>query len=113
MMNRSVRLVSLVVIFVGGGKPDIKWPVALDDPRVIFRHAVGRKAQSAIRAGEFKLVKTWKGSQLELFDLSRGLSESNDLSEEMPTKTEDLHTKRVAFLTDVDAKTRQIRKTKP
>jgi arylsulfatase A len=82
-------------------------------PFLIFHHAVDRKAQSAIREGNFKLVKTWKGHQLELFDLSQDLSESNDLSKKMPTKTEELHTKLVAFLTEVDAETRQTKKKKP
>ncbi len=100
---------SIRQVLLNGGKGTVK----RQRPYLIFHHAVDRKAQSAIRAGNFKLVKTWKGNQLELFDLSQDLSESNDLSEEMPTKTEELHTRLVAFLTDVDAETRQTRKKKP
>ncbi len=76
----------------------------------IFHHAVNRKAQSAIREGNFKLVKTWKENRLELFDLSKDLSEANDLSEKMPEKTKELHEKLVEFLTKVDAETRQTKK---
>ena len=79
-------------------------------PYLIFHHAVDRKAQSAIREGNFKLVKTWKENRLELFDLSKDLSEANDLSEKMPEKTKQLHEKLVGFLTKVDAETRQTGK---
>jgi len=79
-------------------------------PYFIFHHAVSRKAQSAIREGNFKLVKTWKENRLELFDLSKDLSEANDLSEKMPEKTKELHEELVEFLTKVDAETRQTKK---
>ena len=78
-------------------------------PYLIFHHAVNRKAQSAIREGRYKLVKTWKGNKLELFDLSKDISEENDLSKIMPEKTKELHGKLVEFLTKVDAETRQTR----
>jgi len=79
-------------------------------PYLIFHHAVDRKAQSAIREGHFKLVKTWKQDRLELFDLSKDLSEAHDLSAKMPEKTQVLHEKLVTFLTRVGAETKQTRK---
>jgi len=79
-------------------------------PYLIFHHAVDRKAESVIREGNFKLVKTWKENRLELFDLSKDLSEANDLSEKMPEKTNELHEKLVEFLNKVDAETRQTKK---
>lgn len=79
-------------------------------PYLIFHHAVNRKAQSAIREGRYKLVKTWKGNKLELFDLSKDISEESDLSKKMPEKTKELHGKLVEFLTKVDAETRHTKK---
>ena len=60
--------------------------VKINLPYLIFHHAVVRKAESAIREGHFKLVKTWNEKRLELFELSKDLSEGNDLSEKMPEK---------------------------
>ena len=39
-------------------------------PYLIFHQAVDRNAQSALRWGNLKLVKTWKTGKLELFDLA-------------------------------------------
>lgn len=93
-------------VVLNGGMGEIKRNL----PYLIFHQAANRKAQSAIRAGNFKLVKTWKENRLELFDLSEDLSEANDLSAEMPKKTEELHDQLLTFLTKVDAETRQIGK---
>jgi len=79
-------------------------------PYLIFHHAVDRKAQSAIREGDYKLVKTWKENKLELFDLSEDISEENNLAEKMPEKTKDLNQKLVSFLNEVDAETKQTKK---
>ena len=79
-------------------------------PYLIFHHAVDRKAQSAIREGNYKLVKTWKENHLELFDLSKDVSEENNLAEKMPGKVKDLDEKLTSFLTQVKAETEQIKK---
>ncbi|MBT5167226.1 MAG: sulfatase-like hydrolase/transferase [Opitutales bacterium] len=81
--------------------------VERDNPFLIFHHAVDRKAQSAIRLGDFKLVKTWNGKKLELFDLSKDLSEKRNLSAANPDKTRKLHSLMTNFLSDVGAETRQ------
>ena len=62
-----------------------------------------RNAQSALRWGNLKLVKTWKTGKLELFDLSKDLSEANDLSAKMPEKTKELDQTLTAFLAQVKA----------
>ena len=54
------------------------------------------------------MVKTWARDRLELFDLSRDVSEVRDLSQKMPEKTAKLHQMMVDFLTEVDAETRKI-----
>ena len=65
---------------------------------------------SAIRLGDFKLVKTWEQSRLELFDLSRDLSETHDLSDKMKEKTRELDALLNAFLDEVGAETRRTKK---
>ncbi len=78
-------------------------------PYLIFHQAYDRNAQSALRWGNFKLVKTWKSGKLELFDLSKYLSEANDLSAKMPEKTKELDQTLTAFLTQVKATTVQTK----
>jgi arylsulfatase A len=78
-------------------------------PYLIFHQAVDRTAQSALRWGDWKLVKTWKTEKLELFDLSKDLSEANDLSAKMPEKTKELDRTLTAFLTEVKATTVQTK----
>ena len=87
-----------------------KGKVERQRPYLIFHHAVDRKAQSAIREGDYKLVKTWKEDKLELFDLSKDVSEENNLADKMPEKVKDLENKLVAFLSEVGAETRQTKK---
>ncbi|MCH1506115.1 MAG: sulfatase-like hydrolase/transferase [Verrucomicrobiales bacterium] len=76
-------------------------------PFLIFHQAVARKAQSAIREGDFKLVKHWKQKQVELFDLSQDRSEARNLSQKMPDVREDLERKLDGFLSKVGAETRK------
>ena len=71
-------------------------------PYLIFHQAVDRNAQSALRWGDFQLVKTWKTGKLELFDFSNDLSEANDLSAKMPEKTKELDQALTAFLAQVE-----------
>ena len=78
-------------------------------PYLIFHQAVDRNAQSALRWGNLKLVKTWKTGKIELFDLSKDLSEANDLSAKMPEKTKELDQTLTAFLTQVKATTVQTK----
>ena len=78
-------------------------------PYLIFHQAYDRNAQSALRWGNLKLVKTWKTGKLELFDLSKDLSEANDLSAKMPEKTKELDQALTAFLTQVKATTVQTK----
>jgi arylsulfatase A len=73
---------------------------------------VDRRAQSAIREGNFKLVKTRGNNALELFDLSNDVSEENDLAEKMPEKVKELDEKLVSFMNRVPAETKQTIKGK-
>ena len=80
------------------------------NPFLVFHQAVDRTAISAIRLGDFKLVKTWKKDRIELFDLSKDLSEANDLSRQNPVQTEKLHSLLINFLKQVGAETRRTKK---
>ena len=58
---------------------------------------------------KFKLVKTWKTRKLELFDLSKDLSEAHDLSLAMQEKTKELDRTLSAFLNEAKATTVQTK----
>jgi len=85
---------------------------------LIFHQGAKRTPISAIRKGDYKLVKHWlaedkksegvkyRGDKLlELYDLSRDLSESKDLSLEMPVRTQALHSELMDFLEEAGAET--------
>ncbi|MCH2614744.1 MAG: hypothetical protein MKZ70_08655, partial [Opitutales bacterium] len=69
--------------------------------------ALDRSAASAFRLADYKLVKTWKSDNLELFDLSKDISEAKDLSKQMPAKTRELHRMLTNYLREVGAETRR------
>jgi arylsulfatase A len=77
-------------------------------PYLLFHQAIDRVPQSALRWGNYKLVKTWATGRLELFDLSKDLSEAHDLSAVLPEKAVELHLAMMDFITRVNAETRQI-----
>jgi arylsulfatase A-like enzyme len=81
-------------------------------PYLLFHQAIDRRAQTAVRSGDFKLVKNWTTGQVELFDLSKDLSEANDLAKVLPAKTDELHRLANAFIAEVKAETRQLGKLK-
>ena len=83
-----------------------KGQVKRRNPFLVFHQAANRKAVSAIRLDDYKLVKTWKSGRLELFDLSTDLSEATDLSRGKPEKTKELEAILLGFLTEVGAATK-------
>lgn len=94
---------SLRSVFINGNASKVERP----NPFLVFHQAVDRSASSAIRLGDYKLVKTWKSNRLELFDLSKDISEKNDLSQRMPSKTQELHKMLTDYLAEVGAETRR------
>lgn len=76
-------------------------------PYFIFHQAVDRKAQSAIRKDNYKLVKTWANNKLELFDLEKDISEANNLASEYPELTKELDKALQDFLNEVAAETKK------
>ena len=81
-----------------------------NQPFLLFHQAVGRKGQSAIMRDSFKVVKTWKSGQIELFNLDDDIGEQNNLANSMPEKANELHSQLVGFLNDVGAETNQTMK---
>ncbi|NCX92615.1 MAG: sulfatase 1 precursor, partial [Rhodobacteraceae bacterium] len=62
-------------------------------------------AESVIRSGKFKLRKDLDSLNIELFDISKDLSEENDLAAEMPDLVQKLDKKRAKYLKEVNAET--------
>ncbi|MEI6143356.1 MAG: sulfatase/phosphatase domain-containing protein, partial [Mariniphaga sp.] len=69
---------------------------SLDPNRPLFWHyphfsnQLGRPAGS-VRKGDYKLVELYETGKLELYNLKDDISESNDLSEKMKEKTNELY----------------------
>lgn len=61
------------------------------------------KSHSAIRAGDYKLVKFWNMNKIELYNLKEDAGEINDLSKKHPDKVKELEVKLMAYLKDVHA----------
>lgn len=60
---------------------------------------------SAIRLGDYKLMKNLNTGELRLFNLAEDIGESTDLSRSMPGKTKELHGLLTEYLKAVDAET--------
>jgi len=58
---------------------------------------------SAIRVGDYKLIKFWKTKKLELYNLNDDIGEINDLAKSKPEKTKDLENRLMAYLESVRA----------
>jgi hypothetical protein len=81
--------------------------VERNSPYLIFHQAANRKPISAIRWGNYKLVKDWRFDKFELFDLSKDVEEKNNLSKEMPELVNKLNKALIKFLSDANAETKQ------
>lgn len=81
-------------------------------PFLVFHQSVDRLPQTALLMGNYKLVRTWPTQQTELFDLSRDIGETTDLSEELPDKTAQLLAQMESYLAEVGAEKRGITKAK-
>jgi arylsulfatase A-like enzyme len=73
-----------------------------DDALVFHRYASGYP-HSAIRVGNYKLIKFWKTNALELYQLGEDPGETVNLAKKLPEKTRELHERLTAYLKRVDA----------
>jgi arylsulfatase A-like enzyme len=60
---------------------------------------------SSVRMGDYKLIEFFEDGRLELYNLKDDISEEHDLSDEEPGKTEELHTRLIAWRESVNALT--------
>ncbi|HUX96978.1 MAG TPA: sulfatase [Bacteroidales bacterium] len=67
-----------------------------------FSNQLGRPA-GAVRLGKYKLVELYETKDLELYNLEDDISESTDLSESMPGKTDELYRLLTQWRKSVDA----------
>jgi arylsulfatase A-like enzyme len=81
---------------------------------LFFHQASHRPPRSAVRLGDYKLIKYWekegkyKGTpKVELFDLSKDLEEASDLSQINPEKTAELEGLLTGFIKDAKTVTKR------
>jgi arylsulfatase A-like enzyme len=67
-----------------------------------FSNQLGRPA-GAVRYGKYKLVELYESGKLELYNLEEDISESDNLSEQMPGKTDEMHKMLVNWRSSVNA----------
>jgi arylsulfatase A-like enzyme len=67
-----------------------------------FSNQLGRPA-GAVRYGKYKLVELYESDKLELYNLEEDISEANDLSAQMPGKTDEMHKMQVNWRKSVNA----------
>lgn len=79
---------------------------------LIFHQSSHRKPRSAIRKGNYKLIKYWSREtkypncpKTELFDISKDLSETTDISDKNPEIKKELEIELLEFLDKVNAET--------
>ena len=78
---------SLVSVFENGNAGE----VIRNTEALIFHFPwFNGEPESAIRLGDYKLIKNIDSKQTWLFDVSKDIEESNDLSSAMPTKANEL-----------------------
>ncbi len=79
---------SILPILTGNVVPEAERPIFWHYPH--FSNQLGRPA-GAVRKGNFKLVENYETGELQLFDLSKDISESINLSGDLKMKTEELY----------------------
>ena len=67
----------------------------------------GNRLASAIRSGDYKLLRFYDDDSVELYDLKKDISESQNIAGEMPDKAKHLRLKLDAWLTDTNASSPQ------
>jgi len=103
---------SLRPLFENEGKGEVKRARGCLVFHFPFWTPFGAEPVTAIREGDWKLVKMWSTGEMLLFNLADDIGESRNLTEANPGKAKDLHTKLTAYLEAVNAEDwREIRKT--
>ena len=90
---------SFRTLLENGGQSAVRRPV---EALVFHRYADGYP-HSAIRLGDYKLIKFWRPERLLLFNLKDDIGETRNIAAVLPDKTRDLHERLMAYLRAVDA----------
>ena len=77
---------------------------AIDEIGVDDRKVSKTKPQSAIRKGKYKLIYFYEDESYELYDLSKDLSEQNDLSDKKPALAKSLRNELMEILHSANAR---------
>ena len=86
-MHSNVDGVSLISL-IRDRKPLAERPLFWHYPH--YSNQLGRPA-GAVRQGDFKLVELYEDNRLELYNLTKDISEKNNLADKMPDKVKHLH----------------------
>ncbi|MDB4353444.1 sulfatase-like hydrolase/transferase [bacterium] len=92
---------SMVSVLRGAGQGKVQ----RSHPFLVFHQAGAREAQSALRQGDYKIVKHWAANRVELFNLADDLSEHRDLAAQYQQKCDEMEQSLDQFLEDVGALT--------
>lgn len=92
--------ISLLPMFEDESKMDRK-SICFHYPNYAF-HKKNRLG-SAIRSGDYKLIKFYDNDSVELYDLSNDISETDNLAEKMPDKANQLRAELDSWLTKTNA----------
>ena len=102
---------SLRPLFTDPAKGTVKRPNGFLVFHFPFWTPFGAKPVTAIREGDWKLLKLWSTGELLLFNLAEDLGEARNLADAQPDKAKDLHAKLTHYLEAVNAEDwRDIRK---
>jgi arylsulfatase A-like enzyme len=93
-------------LLLNGGDGSVSRP----SESLVFHRYTDAYPHSAIRKGDYKLIKFWKPEQLLLFNIKNDIGETRDLASAMPDKTRELHEELMAYLRSVDAEVLHPRK---
>ncbi|MEM7009846.1 MAG: sulfatase [Verrucomicrobiota bacterium] len=95
---------SFAALLHGGGEQKVERPTGnLVWYYPHYRDNKGVRPQAAIRSGNYKLRKEFETEKLMLFDLSKDIGESTDLSAEFPEVARKLDDSLMEYLTSVEA----------
>jgi arylsulfatase A-like enzyme len=92
---------SIASVLENGGAGEVERP--RDELVFHFPHYQVGSPQSAIRVGDYKLVKYYEGNLTALFDLSADIGEKHNLVARMPEKAAELEARLDAYLASVNA----------
>lgn len=74
-----------------------------NEESLIFHRYSHLYPHSAIRLGDYKLVKIWKTGKSELYNLREDVGELNDIASENPDKVQELESTMMNYMKKVDA----------